>query len=166
MELIETRRYFQCRHCGAYRFPERIEAEGLRVSGTPADARPCPTCKTPFAHALLDNEFPVDFCTTCRGVFLPRETFATVVNKRRAWATSPPAEPMPLQHRELQRKLSCPQCGGPFDTFLYAGPGNVVIDNCARCDAVWLDFGELRQIVDAPGRDRGARHGRYESSDR
>jgi hypothetical protein len=33
----------------------------------------------------------------------------------------------------------------------------VVIDTCAPCDLVWLDFGELAQIVDAPGRDRGQR---------
>jgi Zn-finger nucleic acid-binding protein len=29
--------------------------------------------------------------------------------------------------------------------------------NCARCDLIWLDFGEIRRIVDAPGRDRGSR---------
>ena len=23
---------------------------------------------------------------------------------------------------------------------------------------IWLDFGEMRQIVDAPGKDRGGRH--------
>jgi Zn-finger nucleic acid-binding protein len=37
----------------------------------------------------------------------------------------------------------------------YYGPGNVVIDTCSRCDLIWLDFGELKQIADAPGRDRG-----------
>jgi Zn-finger nucleic acid-binding protein len=42
-------------------------------------------------------------------------------------------------------------------THPYYGPGNVVIDTCTACDLVWLDFGELAQIVDAPGRDRGRR---------
>jgi Zn-finger nucleic acid-binding protein len=31
----------------------------------------------------------------------------------------------------------------------------VVIDSCVTCDLIWLDFGELRQITDAAGRDRG-----------
>jgi hypothetical protein len=31
----------------------------------------------------------------------------------------------------------------------------VIIDTCATCDLVWLDFGELKQIEDAPGQDRG-----------
>ena len=42
-------------------------------------------------------------------------------------------------------------------THPYFGPGNVVIDSCEACAHVWLDFGELRQIVDAPGKDRGNR---------
>jgi hypothetical protein len=33
----------------------------------------------------------------------------------------------------------------------------VTIDTCDTCDVVWLDPGELRRIVDAPGRDRGTR---------
>ncbi len=44
-----------------------------------------------------------------------------------------------------------------MDTHPYYGPGNVVIDSCESCQAVWLDFGELRQIVNAPGQDRGKR---------
>jgi hypothetical protein len=44
-----------------------------------------------------------------------------------------------------------------METHPYYGPGNVVIDSCLQCELIWLDFGELRQIVAAPGRDRGRR---------
>lgn len=81
MELIESRRYFRFGHCGNYHFPEAVEADGIRIVGHLADAPACPLCKTPLAHALLDND-----------------------------------------------------------------------------DPIWLDFGEMRQIVDAPGKDRGTRH--------
>ena len=158
MALIESRRYFRCRHCGNYHFPAAVEADGVRIVGHLTDAPHCPVCKTPMAHALLDNDDPIDFCAKCRGVLLPRATFARVVNKRRAWATSTPAEPVPLERQQLQRQLSCPRCHGVFETYPHSGPGNVVIDNCAKCDVIWLDFGEMRQIVDAPGRDRGTRH--------
>jgi Zn-finger nucleic acid-binding protein len=63
--------------------------------------------------------------------------------------------PSPLNPRALERKLSCPKCGGALETYPYGGPGNAVIDGCRHCDVIWLDFGEFRQIVDAPGRDRG-----------
>jgi hypothetical protein len=42
-----------------------------------------------------------------------------------------------------------------MDVHPYFGPGNVIIDTCGTCDLVWLDFGELKQIEDAPGQDRG-----------
>jgi Zn-finger nucleic acid-binding protein len=44
-----------------------------------------------------------------------------------------------------------------MDVHPYYGPGNVVIDTCSGCDMVWLDHGELKQIADAPGQDRGTR---------
>ena len=42
-----------------------------------------------------------------------------------------------------------------MDVHPYYGPGNVVIDTCGQCYLVWLDHGELKQIADAPGQDRG-----------
>jgi Zn-finger nucleic acid-binding protein len=158
MELIESRRYFRCRHCGTFHFPEPIDAEGIRIVGHPQDAPGCPVCSTRMAHAVLDNDHPIDFCARCRGILLPRTTFATVVNVRRAWAASLPAEPVLLNRQELRRTIACPRCGGRFETYPHSGPGNVVIDACTGCDVIWLDFGEMKQIVDAPGRDRGSQH--------
>ena len=42
-------------------------------------------------------------------------------------------------------------------TYPYGGPGAIAIDACDDCNVVWLDYRELNQIVDAPGRDRGSR---------
>jgi Zn-finger nucleic acid-binding protein len=154
MELAESHRYFRCHHCGSYGFLNTVETEGVRVVGRLPEGLSCPVCATPLVHALLDDH-PIDFCETCRGVLLPRKTFAQVVNTRRAWAGTPP-EPVPLNTTDLNRVLNCPKCGRRFDTYPTYGPGNVVIDSCVTCDLVWLDFGEMRQIVDAPGRDRGS----------
>jgi Zn-finger nucleic acid-binding protein len=157
MTLVASRRYFHCGHCGAYHFRESVESDGIRIVGHSTDALKCPACLLPMAHALLDDQHPIDFCARCRGILLPRTSFAVVTQKRRAWATSPPAQPVPLDPEELRRRLACPKCGRTFQTYPHSGPGNAVIDNCAACDVIWLDFGEMRQIVDAPGRDRGTR---------
>ena len=157
MALAKSRDYLRCGHCGTYHFPEAIEADGIRIVGRTANPPNCPVCSTGMSHALIDNEHPVEFCTRCRGILLPRTAFALVTQRRRAWATSPPAEPLPLNRDELRRRLACPTCGRTFDTYTHSGPGNVIIDNCVPCDMIWLDFGEMRQIVDAPGRDRGSR---------
>jgi Zn-finger nucleic acid-binding protein len=41
---------------------------------------------------------------------------------------------------------------GFYDTHYYGGPGNVIIDDCSRCELNWLDNGELMTIVRAPHR--------------
>jgi Zn-finger nucleic acid-binding protein len=155
MELFATRGYFFCRYCGSFHFPENAPDQGVRVVAEGPHA--CPICKVRLASAVLDEAHAVQYCGMCRGVLMDRNTFADVVQHRRAWATDPPAPPVPLRQEELTRQINCPKCGARLETHPYYGPGNVVMDGCATCDVVWLDFGELKQIVDAPGRDRGTR---------
>ncbi len=164
MELIATRGYYFCRYCGAFHFPETTADEGVRVLGEAQPPLPCPACRKPLSSALVDGLFPVHHCGNCRGLLIPRGKFIDIVRKRRAWATTPPSAPVPIDPKDLQREVRCPVCSARMETHPYYGPGNVVIDNCETCEIVWLDFGELRQIVDAPGRDRGTRDIRPDDS--
>ena len=157
MELFASRGYFFCRYCGSFHFPETKADEGIRIVGETPEALECAVCQKVLASALADETHPIRYCRNCRGVLIARTGFAAVVEKRRAWATGTPALPVPLNRQELERKLRCPVCKGAMVTHPYFGPGNVVIDSCETCAHVWLDFGELRQIVDAPGKDRGSR---------
>ena len=157
MELFERRRYYHCRHCGSFHFIEAEEREGVRVLGRTADAANCPLCRAPLVRALVDDRHGVDHCARCRGVLMPRETFGALITDRRTNAAGPGLAPLPLDRRELTRQITCPGCGAKMDVHPYAGPGGVVIDTCSRCDLIWLDRGELTQISDAPGRDRGSR---------
>jgi Zn-finger nucleic acid-binding protein len=157
MHLFERRRCYFCRYCGSFHFLDTPESDGIRVLETPAQALLCPRCPSALATAELDGAHPVQCCTACRGVLMPRSTFAHVVYTRRTWATSPPVAPLPLDRIALERLLSCPSCSARMETHPYYGPGNVIIDSCGTCDLVWLDFGELKQIADAPGADRGLR---------
>ena len=154
MELHAARRYFFCAHCGSFHFPERVDAE-VQVLGAPAAPAACPVCRVSLKAAVLDDRVEARYCEPCRGVLLSRADFAHLVEARRAWATTPPVTPLPLDRRELTRTLRCPGCGQTLSVHPYYGPGNVVIDTCERCHLIWLDYGELRQISDAPGRDRG-----------
>ncbi len=101
------------------------------------------------------DELPVEFCRECHGVLLPNEVFAAIVNRRRARFRGPDADPSPLDARELDRIVACPECGLRMETHPYYGPGPAVIDSCGRCRLIWLDRGEMHTIETAPGR-RGA----------
>jgi Zn-finger nucleic acid-binding protein len=157
MELMASRGYFFCRYCGSFHFPDTKAEQGVRIVGETPEALACVRCSQLLTSAMLDETHPVRYCRNCRGVLIERRGFAGVVEKRRAWATETPAAPIPLNREELERKVRCPACAGPMTTHPYYGPGNVVIDSCEPCELVWLDFGELKQIVDAPGKDRGNR---------
>jgi Zn-finger nucleic acid-binding protein len=156
MELFERRKYYFCRYCGTFEFIETSPLDGVEVLERSAGA-PCPVCQAPLAKALLDQAHPISYCERCTGMLVPRGAFVDVIGGRRASASGPPVTPSPLDPRELQRGIACPVCRQPMDVHPYYGPGNIVIDSCPRCDLIWLDPGELKQVVDAPGRDRGQR---------
>jgi Zn-finger nucleic acid-binding protein len=40
-----------------------------------------------------------------------------------------------------------------METHPYGGGGNVIIEDCERCELNWLDHGELERIVQAPDRE-------------
>jgi hypothetical protein len=81
--------------------------------------------------------------------------FATVIDALRARADGSHAV-APRRQNPGDRILSCPRCRQPMIGHLYCGPGNVVIDSCERCQANWLDAGELRRIAVAPDSRRSS----------
>ena len=156
MELSLPDGSYRCRHCGTFHFPDTVDSEGIRVLGPSDPALSCPVCALPLVLALMEKQ-PVEYCPGCRGVLVPRKSFAEIVRHRRSWAQGPPVIPIPPEPAEFRRQLTCPKCAAPLTVDRYYGPGNIVMDLCIACDWVWLDYGELKQIADAPGVDRGSR---------
>jgi Zn-finger nucleic acid-binding protein len=155
MALVAHHRYYQCGHCQSVHAIEAPAVEGVRVVARRDDAAACPFCQTPLAYALLDEMFSIEHCERCRGISIPRASFAEAVVRLRARQTGPPTDPLPSDPRELLRKMNCPTCRRHMETRRYDGPGNIVIDACVTCDRLWLDYGELQRVLSAPGRDRG-----------
>ena len=155
MELHSARQYFSCQHCGSFHFPEATADDGVKVLQADTDVS-CPVCDKALATAVIDERIEARHCSHCRGVLLSRANFATLVEQRRLWASSPPVIPAPLDPQELTRSVMCPLCAGDMGTHPYYGPGSVVIDTCESCHVVWLDFGELRQIESHLARDAGS----------
>lgn len=153
MALHATRPCWLCSHCESLVCPEPA-ADGLRVTGE--RGHDCPVCKQALLRAVLDDREAIEVCERCKGILMPREAFAETLTARRRAAQTPSVTPSPADPHDLQRRIACPDCGAPMVTDWYYGPGNIVIDTCETCDVVWLDAGELRRVVDAPGSDRRA----------
>jgi Zn-finger nucleic acid-binding protein len=152
LKLSEDRRFYTCEYCTAIFFPEESQ-DGVRVIGDPSRLG-CPICTTPLVLAWV-QETRVLHCPNCQGLLLPQLAFLATVQYLRARAAGPPIIPPPMNPRNLERQIHCPQCEKRMHTHPYGGPGNIVVDNCPDCLLIWLDRDELGRIRNAPGRDRG-----------
>ena len=148
---VQERNHFLCEYCGTLAFPQP-SCDGVVALGEKGDAD-CPVCSTRLVKGAV-AEVRVLHCATCRGILAGRDAFSTIVRFLRAQASGEPDPVRPLNRHHLEREIACPYCGQRMDTHPYYGPGNVVVDNCGRCDVIWLDCGELAVIRDAPGTDR------------
>jgi Zn-finger nucleic acid-binding protein len=93
------------------------------------------------------------YCQNCRGILLEMSLFSETISFERRIRKDPPTTSQPIDvQKELQRQLVCPQCANPMSVHPYAGPGNIVIDNCPICRLNWLDYKELQRIITSPER--------------
>lgn len=154
MTLFRERDYYYCEHCQSYHFPDQ-DQEGLRVLGENPEGIHCPHCRVLLNLITYDDFFQGYQCPKCQGLLFNRTTFREAIDFRRSRAKTPPEPFSIFDPGELERDSFCSVCQNKMDTFQYNGPGNIVIDTCHSCDQIWLDYGELQKVVNAPGKDRG-----------
>ena len=151
MALMPTRPCWQCSHCNSMVCPEPA-ADGLRMMGEQGHL--CPVCSQRLLRAVLDDRESIEICERCKGILMGRRGFAVTLTARRRAAQTPSVTPSPTDRADLNRRIACPNCAATMITDWYYGPGGIVIDTCEVCDLVWLDAGELKRAIDAPGPDR------------
>ena len=144
--------YFHCEYCGTYNFPYE-SPDGVKVLEDVNQERFCPVCKLPLLHAKIDK-YPALHCKKCQGTLTSQLYFGKAIQLKRARAKGPPDEPIPLNPQDFKRRIICPVCGCLMSTHPYSGPGNIMIDTCIHCEIIWLDYGEIGRVINAPGRDR------------
>jgi LSD1 subclass zinc finger protein len=149
---IDGREHFRCEHCETFRFAAPLADSIDRVVLlAEAGEHACPACETPLTDAALDGA-KVLCCEACRGLLVESDVFAHVNRRRRAEYDRADVTPTPLDRAQFFRQLACPACQQKMETHPFYGPGNVVIDSCANCRLVWVDYGELAAIERAPGK--------------
>lgn len=76
------------------------------------------------------------------------------IEKKRKLALEQAQETEAKRREELRQlhHMKCPKCGMDLQPLKQ---GNLEIDTCFNCQGVWLDAGELEQIVQSPRTDEG-----------
>lgn len=147
MRLAEGDECLRCDYCKSLHFPEKNQ-DGVALLGEPSEFE-CPVCAARLQHALIDR-YQVLYCTTCFGSLISMPVFVSLVDHLRAKQNGAFETPHAPDPEQLRRKIRCPKCKQQMDTHYYCGPGNIIIDDCSRCELNWLDNGELMRIVRAP----------------
>jgi len=146
MRLIGDKGYFQCDYCTSLYFPQE-NLDGVRLLDESVEVN-CPLCEIPLVLAYID-ETQILYCTRCHGMLIKQMAFLLTLEYMKERASGSPIKPKPVNRDELKREIDCPYCSKKMATHAYAGPGNVVVDNCLDCMVIWLDTNEVKRIVQA-----------------
>lgn len=144
LNIAEGRDCYYCEYCGSYSYPTPNE-DGVALLGE-ASTYPCPVCKTPLVPALVKSVH-ICSCPTCRGNLVSQSAMLPILREAQPqnWIGEDPP-PLPDQ-TEFKRSLRCPVCQKLMEAYPYGGPGNMIIQGCAGCRYIWLDYGELARII-------------------
>jgi Zn-finger nucleic acid-binding protein len=142
---VNGRDYLQCQYCLSLAFLTDNPLAVDRISPLAGEVHAgCPVCRDRQLQMGQLDEHRVLYCDGCYGVLVQNEDFGCLIRERRARRSVPEySDVRPIDPRQYQRQLNCPNCRSRMEVHPYYGPGNIVIDSCSRCTLVWLDHGEL-----------------------
>ena len=147
-----------CHYCG-HRVDFDLQTWRSIQSTAVGERLQCPECETDLNQLEIDNpkasDHPIRLgkCTRCLGLFLPLGTLEQLLASTPVAATS-------VNHRVINNLLEanhasastvryrpCPSCGTLMHRKLHGKRSGVIVDSC-RDHGVWLDAGELRQLME------------------
>jgi len=144
----------KCCHCGALSDLD-LRTVHRSVASTAASDRKCPRCETLMESVDLglDGGFFIERCDRCLGLFFDPGELEHVlgvsgqnvheVDRRRLDVMI--AEEY-KDVREQVKYVKCPVCSALMNRRIFGAKSGVIVDSC-RHHGIWLDGGELAQIV-------------------
>ena len=114
----------------------------------------CPVCKEPMIVLELDR-VEVDYCVSCRGIWLDSGELELLLEDSKERDDLFASFKVDRSTKEKGR--NCPICLKRMEKVLCGGDQPVRIDKCRRNHGIWLDEGELEQILSM---------GRFDKDDR
>ncbi len=105
----------------------------------------CPVCKEPMIVLELD-EVEIDYCTSCEGIWLDRGELEILLKS--SSASDDLLNSFQRDEAATEKARRCPICDKRMEKALYEGKGRIRLDRCRRDHGIWLDKGELRDVLE------------------
>jgi len=113
----------------------------------------CPVCSYRLRRAKAKNVV-VDICTHCSGIWFDSGELQIFLRDLVKSDKINPQKTSLFQSRDIlttdqsvAESRMCPKCGLVMKTFNYAYDSNVFVDKCPRCEGIWTDGGEVKQLA-------------------
>ena len=103
----------------------------------------CPRCHTDLI-VVEYHDIELDYCPACEGLWFDHGEMELVASEM----GSPIDGALHRRPADTnEEKLKCPECQKTMDKRLLGTSDPVVTDVCRLCGGLWLDHGELEQVV-------------------
>ena len=106
----------------------------------------CPVCKNEPMIVLELNEIEIDFCLSCEGIWLDAGELELLLGS--STETEEFLNSFTTEDQSKEKKLKCPICNKKMEKILIVGDRKVKIDKCKFNHGIWLDSGELEDILE------------------
>lgn len=144
IKVVEGQVVFKCDYCGCYNFMD-AGLDGVVLIDAPSSYQ-CPECGKQLYEALV-RKVRIHSCPNCHGNLIEQSKMLAVLSQA-GYLVRPGGETQVYRDlAELNRTLACPSCRHTMEAYPYGGARDLIIQGCARCGLVWLDFGELSRIL-------------------
>lgn len=142
-----------CPYCGTR---NEVDLKGMStVVEHPESDRICPRCNIPLQtiDLKIEGKFLIEKCDKCMGMFFDPGELEALMDKS-------VSNVYHIDHKQLQNLqqvkrhqeygvtyIKCPVCSKLMHRKNFGSMSGVIIDTCKN-DGIWLDGGELRQLME------------------
>ena len=106
----------------------------------------CPKCVTRELVATHVREVEVDRCKHCRGIWCDHRELGELLEQSK-WQLGKLTGSKQRESLNL-KKSKCPRDGTELIRVCSSENPDVVLDSCQKCNGIWLDGGELDELLD------------------
>ncbi|MGE5472902.1 MAG: zf-TFIIB domain-containing protein [Ignavibacteriales bacterium] len=110
----------------------------------------CPKCNSTLEPAEVEN-IKIEVCPSCDGIWLDKFEITKILHcdfdSIKTSEISKALEKDKDVSNSKTESIKCPVCSLPMTNTNYLFNDNIKIDMCSECYGIWLDDGELKEII-------------------
>lgn len=112
----------------------------------------CPKCDCELEIVVV-KDVKLEICSSCDGIWFDYEELYKIVRIPEEELRGTDIEKSLEKNHENDPDdngfhITCPKCGDPMEIQTYCCDSGVKMDKCSRCNGIWLDDGEIMQIIE------------------